>query len=75
MRTFFSYREQDSDVVHRVKRFLLSSEPEIVTLWEEPLSDGEFNSRMDSELSRCPNFVLFVKDELGTYQTRDTPYI
>ena len=32
MRTFFSYREQDSDVVHRVKRFLLSSEPEIVTL-------------------------------------------
>ena len=68
MRTFFSYREEDSDIVHRVKRFMLSSEREIVALWEERLSDQDFSLRMDRELPLCPNFVLFVKDELGPYQ-------
>jgi len=69
MRTFFSYREEDSDIVHRVKRLMLKSAPEIVALWEESVQD--FLRRMDRELHKCSNFVLFLADKLGEYQRQE----
>lgn len=72
MPTFFSYRESDAELVHRVKRMLTDSLGDIVALWEERLTDHSFVAQVKEKVPKARNFVLFAGDlGLGNYQEKE----